>query len=307
MRLGLQVSYFSWPGAPASIGPTFGRIVRDAEGAGLSSLWVMDHFFQISMIGPPDLDMLEGYTALAFAAGQTTRIELGTLVTGVTYRHPGLLAKTVTTLDVLSGGRAWLGIGAAWNEEEHRGLGVPYPSTGERFERLEETLQICLQMWAGDDRAYEGKHHLLERPLNVPQSLRRPHPPILIGGGGEKKTLRLVAQYADACNLFDNGLGPAGIPRKLDVLRRHCEDVGRDYADIEKTVLARVTLGPKGGTSPSGEPFASVDETVERFGRLSEAGVDTVLMGMSNDTDEAVYPQVAELVRQVEPLQAPGR
>jgi F420-dependent oxidoreductase-like protein len=307
MRLGLQVSYFSWPGAPASIGPTFGRIARDAEAAGLSSLWVMDHFFQIAMIGPPELDMLEGYTALAFAAGQTSTIELGTLVTGVTYRHPGLLAKTVTTLDVLSGGRAWLGIGAAWNEEEHRGLGVPYPSTGERFERLEETLHICLQMWAGDERPYEGKHHRLERPLNVPQSVRRPHPPILVGGGGEKKTLRLVAQYADACNLFDSGLGPEGIPRKLDVLRRHCEDVGRDYADIEKTVLARVTLGAEGSRGPSGEPCATVDQTVERFGRLSEAGVDTVLMGMSNDTDEAVYEHVAEVVRQVAPLRAPGR
>jgi len=306
MRLGLQVSYFSWPGAPASIGPTFGRIARDAEGAGLSSLWVMDHFFQIAMIGPPELDMLEGYTALAFAAGQTSRIELGTLVTGVTYRHPGLLAKTVTTLDVLSGGRAWLGIGAAWNEEEHRGLGVPYPSTGERFERLEETLQICLQMWAGDESPYVGEHHRLERPLNVPQSLRRPHPPILIGGGGEKKTLRLVAQYADACNLFDTGLGPEGIPRKLDVLRRHCEDVGRDYADIEKTVLARVTLGAEGSRGPSGEPCATVDQTVERFGRLSDAGVDTVLMGMSNDTDEAVYEHVAEVVRQVAPLRAPA-
>jgi F420-dependent oxidoreductase-like protein len=265
----------------------------------------MDHFFQISMIGPPELDMLEGYTALAFAAGQTSTIELGTLVTGVTYRHPGLLAKTVTTLDVLSGGRAWLGIGAAWNEEEHRGLGVPYPATGERFERLEETLQICLQMWAGDDSPYEGRHHRLERPLNVPQSLRRPHPPILIGGGGEKKTLRLVAQYADACNLFDNGLGPEGIPRKLDVLRRHCEDVGRDYAEIDKTVLARVALSSDGsGTAPSGEPYASVDETVERFGRLSEAGIDTVIMGLSDNTEDATYELVAQLVRQVEPLSA---
>jgi F420-dependent oxidoreductase-like protein len=307
MRLGLQVSYFSWPDAPASIGPTFGRIARNAEDAGLSSLWLMDHFFQIAMIGPPELDMVEGYTALAFAAGQTSRIELGTLVTGVTYRHPGLLAKTVTSLDVLSGGRAWLGIGAAWNEEEHRGLGVPYPSTKERFERLEETLQICLQMWAGDESPYAGRHYQLERPLNVPQSMRRPHPPILIGGGGEKKTLRLVAQYADACNLFDNGLGPEGMPRKLEVLRDHCDAVGRDYASIEKTCLARVTLGASGATAPSGEPYASVDETVERFGRLSDAGIDTVIMGMANDSDDAAYPLVAEVVRQVEPLRAPGR
>jgi len=304
MRLGLQVSFFSWPDAPASTGPTFGRIARNAEEAGLASLWVMDHFFQIGPIGPPELDMLEGYTALAFAAGQTSRIELGTLVTGVTYRHPGILAKTVTTLDVLSGGRAWLGIGAAWNEGEHRGLGVPFPSTRERFERLEEALQVCLQMWAGDDSPYAGRHYRLERPLNVPQSLRRPHPPILVGGGGERKTLRLVAQYADACNLFDNGLGPEGIPRKLEVLRRHCEDVGRPYEDIEKTCLARVALGSDEGTAPNGVPWASVDETVERFGRLSEAGIDTVIMGMPNDTDDAVYGPVAEVVRQVEPLRS---
>jgi F420-dependent oxidoreductase-like protein len=309
MRLGLQVSYFSWPDAPASIGPTFGRVARSAEQAGLRSLWVMDHFFQIGVIGPPELDMVEGYTALAFAAGQTSRIELGTLVTGVTYRHPGLLAKTVTSLDVLSSGRAWLGIGAAWNEEEHRGLGVPYPSTAERFERLEETLQICLQMWAGDDSPYAGKHYYLERPLNVPQSVRRPHPPILIGGGGEQKTLRLVAKYADACNLFDLGLGPEGIPRKLDILRGHCDEVGRDYDEIEKTVLARVTLSrDASGSDPSGRaPVQTVDQVVDRFGRLSESGMDTVIMGMSNDTDEAAYELVAEVVRQVEPLRAPGR
>ncbi|KQZ87668.1 LLM class F420-dependent oxidoreductase [Phycicoccus sp. Root563] len=305
MRLGHQVSYFSWPGAPATIGPTFGRIARNSEGAGLSSLWVMDHFFQISMIGPPELDMVEGYTALAFAAGQTSRIGLGTLVTGVTYRHPGLLAKTVTSLDVLSGGRAWLGIGAAWNEEEHRGLGVPYPSTKERFERLEETLQICRQMWAGDQSPYAGRHYQLDRPLNVPQSLSRPHPPILIGGGGEKKTLRLVAQYADACNLFDNGLGPEGIPRKLDILRGHCDDVGRDYDEIDKTVLARVALSSDGsGSGPGGMPYATVDETVERFGKLSEAGIDTVIMGLADNTEDATYVLVAELVRQVEPLSA---
>lgn len=309
MRLGQQVSFFSWPGAPGSTGPTFGRIARNAEHAGLRSLWVMDHFFQIQVIGPPELDMLEGYTALAFAAGQTSSIELGTLVTGVTYRHPGLLAKTVTTLDVLSGGRAWLGIGAAWNEEEHRGLGVPFPPTGERFERLEETLQICLQMWSGDDARYAGRHYRLERPLNVPQSVRRPHPPILIGGGGEKKTLRLVARYADACNLFDSGLGPDGIPRKLDILREHCEAESRDYAAIEKTVLARVALAtPAGpGGSSTGQPAASVDETVERFGRLSEAGIDTVIMGLANDTDDATYEQVADVARQVAPFTAPGR
>jgi F420-dependent oxidoreductase-like protein len=308
MRLGLQVSYFTWPDAPASIGPTFGRIARNAEDAGLASLWVMDHFFQIGVIGPPELDMLEGYTALAFAAGQTSTIQLGTLVTGVTYRHPGVLAKTVTTLDVLSGGRAWLGIGAAWNEGEHRALGVPFPSTRERFERLEEALQICLQMWSDDESPYAGKHYQLDRTLNVPQSLSRPHPPILIGGGGEKKTLRLVAQYADACNLFDLGLGPEGIPRKLEVIREHCDDLGRDYAEIEKTCLARVTLSKDGrGESSSRAPVQTVDEAVERFGRLSEAGIDTVILGLGDDTDDAAYELVAEVVRQVEPLRAPGR
>jgi len=310
MRLGSQVSYFSWPDAPASIGPTFGRIARNSEDAGLTSLWVMDHFFQIGTIGPPELDMVEGYTALAFAAGQTSRIELGTLVTGVTYRHPGVLAKTVTSLDVLSGGRAWLGIGAAWNVHEHDALGVPFPAVSERFERLEEALQICLQMWSEEDKPFSGRHYQLERTLNVPQSLRRPHPPILIGGGGEKKTLRLVAQYADACNLFDTGLHPEGLPHKLDVIRQHCADVGRDYDDIEKTVLARVALAAESAEAAGasgGMPWASVDETVERFGRLSEAGIDTVIMGLANNTDDAVYPLVAEVVRQVEPLRAQGR
>jgi F420-dependent oxidoreductase-like protein len=308
MRLGLQVSYFSWPEAPASIGPTFGRIARNAENAGLASLWVMDHFFQIHVIGPPELDMIEGYTALAFAAGQTDRIELGTLVTGVTYRHPGLLVKTVTSLDVLSGGRAWLGIGAAWNEQEHRGLGVPFPPVAERFERLEETLQIAHQMWRGDDSPYAGRRYQLDRPLNVPQAVRRPRPPILIGGGGERKTLRLVAQYGDACNLFERGLGPEGLKRKCDILRDHCEAVGRDYAEVEKTVLSRLTLSKDGtGTARSGEPAMSIDQAVERLGRLAEAGIDTSILNMGNDTDDATYDLVAEVVRQVEPITPAGR
>lgn len=305
MRLGLQVSYFSWPGAPQSIGRTFGRIARDAEQAGLTSLWVMDHFFQIRGIGPPELEMLEGYTTLAFAAGQTSRIELGTLVTGVSYRHPGILAKIVTTLDVLSGGRAWLGIGASWNEDEARGLGVPFPTVAERFERLEETLRICLQMWSEDDGAFRGRHYSLDRTLNSPQSIRRPHPPILVGGMGEQKTLRLVAQYADACNLFD--VGPDGIAAKLAVLRDHCQAVGRDYDRIDKTVLTRLTLARRsGGTAPSGEPTSSVAEAVDRLGALSEAGIDTVILGMGNDTDPAAYELVADLVDQVRDLGRPA-
>ncbi|HEY8306103.1 MAG TPA: LLM class F420-dependent oxidoreductase [Lapillicoccus sp.] len=266
MKLGLQVSNFTWPDAPDGIGPTFARVAREADEAGMASLWVMDHFFQISTIGPPEKEMLEGYAALSFAAGVTSRITLGTLVTGITYRLPGLLLKTVTTLDVLSGGRAWLGIGAAWNEEEHRGLGVSYPGTSERFERLEETLRLAHQMWSDDDRPFEGKHYRLERPLNHPQAIASPHPRILIGGGGEKKTLRLVAQYADACNIFD--MGPAKVQAKYDVIRGHCEDVGRDYDDIEKTVLTRLDFANE-----------SDDQMVERFGRLGEIGTDHVILG----------------------------
>ena len=289
MKLGLQVSNFTWPGAPESIGPTFGRIAREADDAGVASLWVMDHFFQISMIGPPEHEMLEGYSALAYAAGVTRNITLGTLVTGVTYRHPGLLIKTVTTLDVLSGGRAWLGIGAAWNEEEHRGLGVPYPGTSQRFERLEETLQLAHQMWSGDDRPFDGRHYHLERPLNSPPAISSPHPRILIGGGGEKKTLRLVAQYADACNIFD--MGPEGVKAKYDVIRAHCADVGRDYADLEKTVLSRVDLGTE-----------SLDEIVDRFGRLGEIGTDHILLSLTSVHEEGALEQVPELVRQVDAI-----
>ncbi len=256
----------------------------------------MDHFFQIAAIGPPEHDMLEGYTTLAHAAAVTERIELGTLVTGVTYRHPGLLLKTVTTLDVLSGGRAWLGIGAAWNEEEHRGLGVPYPSTRQRFALLEDALRLAHRMFADDDRPFEGAAVRLERPLNHPQPVRRP--PIMVGGGGEKRTLRLVAEYADACNLFDTGLGPQGMPHKLDVLRRHCDEVGRDYNEISKTCLARLTLDA-GSPLPPGVAGHSVDEAVERLGRLRDVGIDHVIVGMANTADPAAYPLVAEVVRQV--------
>ncbi|HET7763432.1 MAG TPA: LLM class F420-dependent oxidoreductase [Phycicoccus sp.] len=297
MRLGLQVSRFTWDGAPASTGATWRQVARDADAAGLSSLWVRDHFFQIPSVGAAEEDMLEGYTALAHAAAVTERIELGTLVTGVTYRHPGILLKTVTTLDVLSGGRAWLGIGAAWNEEEHRGLGVPYPSTRQRFRLLEDTLRLAHRMFADDERPFDGEAIRLERPLNHPQPVRRP--PIMVGGGGERRTLRLVAQYADACNLFDTGLGPEGIPRKLDVLRRHCDEVGRDYDELSKSCLARLTLGAAGGRAADGTEVHSVDRAVERVGRLGEAGIDHVILGMANDTDPAAYPLVAELVRQV--------
>lgn len=242
MRLGLTIGSFSWQGGPPALGETLSRVARTADDAGFSSIAVMDHYFQIRMNGPAEQEMLEGYAALAFIAAHTARAELATMVTGVHYRHPGLLVKIVTTLDVLSGGRAALGIGAAWNEEESVGLGVPFPPLSERFERLEETLQIAQQMWSGDETPFKGRHYQLERPLNSPQSLSRPHPRIIIGGSGERKTLRLVAQYADACNLF-----PGDIPHKLAVLRGHCDAVGRDYDEIEKTSMLMVDPTDIGG------------------------------------------------------------
>ncbi len=245
MKLGLDIADFTWPIGPAKLGSTLGQIARTADQAGFDSIWVMDHFWQIRMNGPEHHEMLEGYSALSYMAGVTSRAKLGTMVTGAIYRYPGILAKTVTTLDVLSGGRAWLGIGAAWNEAESKGLGIPFPTMKERFERLEETLQICLAMWEGKrgtEKPLRGTHYQPERLLNSPQSLTRPHPPILIGGGGEKKTLRLVAQYADACNLFPT----PEIPRKLDILREHCKAVGRNYDDIEKTSLFQFDLGDNG-------------------------------------------------------------
>ncbi len=236
MKIGLQIPNFTWPGGSAAIGATLAEIAATADESGFASLWVMDHFFQIRNVGATEEPMLESYAALSFMAAHTKRATLGTMVTGVVYRHPGILVKTVSTLDVLSGGRAWLGIGAAWNEEESRGLGIPFPPVKERFERLEETLRIVHQMWSGNEAPFEGDCYHLERPLNSPQPITKPHPPILIGGMGEKKTLRLVARYADACNLFYR-LGPDMLRQKLDVLKRHCDDVGRPYEQIEKTVL----------------------------------------------------------------------
>src|SRR5947207_4618938 len=245
MKIGLNIPDFTWPGGPTKLGSTLAQIARTADQVGFQSISVMDHFWQIGRNGPPEHDMLEGYTALSFMAGLTSRVTLGTMVTGAVYRYPGVLAKTVTALDVLSRGRAWLGIGAAWNEAESRGLGIPFPPIAERFERLEETLQICLQSCEGtrgSEKPFSGKHYQLERPLNVPQAVSRPRPRILIGGMGEKKTLRLVAQYADACNLFPT----PELPHKLDVLREHCKAVGRNYDDIEKTAVFGFDIGENG-------------------------------------------------------------
>ncbi len=271
MKIGLHVSSFTWAGGPPTIAKDLRRVAIAAEDTGFARLSVMDHVWQISMIGPPEQEMLEAYTSLGYLAAVTSKIELLTWVTAVVYREPGLLAKAVTTVDVLSEGRAWLGIGAAWNAEEANGLGLPFPPTAERFERLEEALQIFIQMCSDDDGPYNGRHYQLGRTLNSPQSLVRPHPPIMIGGGGEKKTLRFVAQYAQACNLFP---GP-DLERKLDVLRGHCEDVGRDYDDIEKTVMGPIDPGPNG---------EKVDALLAELERLAGLGV-TLIQGSLPNVD----------------------
>src|SRR6266513_649771 len=236
MNLDFHCHRFDWAGPPAGIGPGVSGLAQRAEAVGVRTLSFMDHFFQMEMMAPAEDPMLEGYTALGFVAGRTERLRLRLLVTGVTYRHPGLLAKIVTTLDVVSSGRAELGIGAAWYEREHTGLGVPFPPTAERFERLEEAIQICLQLWSNNNGRYEGKHYQLAETLCSPMPVSSPRPRILIGGSGEKKTLRLVAQYADACNIFGT---PEEVAHKVDVLRRHCDAIGRDPNEIEVTAMFR--------------------------------------------------------------------
>jgi F420-dependent oxidoreductase-like protein len=287
MKVGLQIPDFSTPRGPEGLARELAVVARTADEAGFEHIAVMDHFFQIAAVGPTEKEMLEGYTTLGYLAACTSRAALVTLVTGTIYREPAILAKIVTTLDVLSNGRAWLGIGAAWNEEESRGLGIPFPPVAERFERLEETLQICLQMWRGDEKPYQGKYYHLERPLNSPQSLSRPHPPIMIGGGGEKKTLRLVAQYADACNLFAR----PDTARKLDVLRQHCEAVGRDYDTIYKTAYYWF------------DTSQGAQRIVDELGALAELGFDAAMGAVADVWDVTpldligaeVIPVVADL------------
>jgi F420-dependent oxidoreductase-like protein len=291
MRIGLQIPSFTWPGGAAAIGPKLAEIAKTADDCGLASLWVMDHFFQIQFVGKPDEPMLEGYTALSYMAAFTKRARLGTMVTGVVYRHPGILVKEVTTLDVLSGGRAYLGIGAAWNEQESKGLGIPFPPLKERFERLEEALQIALQMWAGKVEPYNGKHYQPGEPINSPQPISKPHPPILIGGGGEKKTLQLVAKYADACNLFAR-MGPDALRQKLDVLKAHCEKVGRNYNEIEKTVLDTINLSE-----------TSVKQVVDFYRDLSKLGIQHAIVNMPNVHDLGAWSaKMEQLVREVADL-----
>lgn len=299
MKLGLQISSFTWPGGDEAIGRTLARIVRTADEAGFDSIWVMDHFLQIGSVGKLEEPMLEGMTALGFMAAHTRRARLGLMVGGIHYRQAGLWIKAATTLDVLSGGRAYFGIGAAWNEQESRAWGFPMPALGERFEMLEETLRLAHAAWAGAQgtrEAFEGRHYRASDPLNAPQSLSRPHPPILIGGGGERRTLRLVARYADACNVF--GTDPAQLRHKYEVLRGHCESVGRDYAEIEKTFLASISItadGARGSLTPGA--------LVERLGRTAEAGAQHAIVGVQGVEDlgklelvgRSVIPQLRDV------------
>ena len=294
MKIGLQIPSFTWPGGDAAIGPTLASVTEAADAVGFDSLWVMDHFYQIRGVGKPEEPMLEGWSALAFMAAHSNSATLGLMVGGVHYRQAGLWAKAATTLDVLSGGRAYLGIGAAWNEEESHGLGFPMPPLGVRFEMLEETLKIVHSMWQGERGSgaqFNGKHYQAERLLNSPQALSKPHPRIIIGGGGEQKTLRLVAKYADACNVFG---GPDQLTHKFAVLRDRCAEVGRPYEEIERTNLARVDLARQ---TPS--------EVVAGFGALADVGVQHVIFGLANVSDirniETLGRDVLPQVHAIEP------
>lgn len=264
MKLGLQIPNFTWPNGPAKLGAELAEVAHAADEAGFEYLAVMDHFFQIKTVGPAENDMLEAYTTLGYLAAHTERAKLLTVITGVIYRQPGVLAKAVTTLDVLSGGRAILGIGAGWNEEESRGLGFPFPPTKERFEMLEEALRYVHQMFADDDGPFEGDYIHAERLLNSPKPLSKPHPPIMVGGSGEQKTLRFVAKYGDACNIFN---GPE-LEHKLDVLRGHCEKEGRDYDEITKTVYQPLDIGANG---------EKTEELLTELRRLASLGVDAAI------------------------------
>lgn len=289
MDLDLHVTRFDWAGGPSGIAPGLAHLARTAESIGVRALSVMDHFFQMDMVAPGEDPMLECYTALGFIAGVTERLRLRVLVTGVTYRHPGLLAKTMTTLDVLSQGRAELGIGAAWYEREHLGLGVPFPPLAERFERLEEALRICLRMWSADNGPFEGKHYRLAETLCSPAPVSSPRPRIMIGGGGEKKTLRLVARYADACNFFGN---PDMVAHKLGVLKAHCEAVGRDVREIEVTGLLQA------------QPGWTPDDVLREAEAYAAAGAHTIMASAIGDDPagmlESLFAPAVERMRSIE-------
>lgn len=312
MRVGITVTDFSWDAPVADMGPRVARIARQADDAGFDSIWTMDHFFQIRISGrPPESPMPEAYTTLAFMAAQTRRIRLGVVVTSVAYRHPGVLVKTATTVDVLSGGRTVFGVGAgapfdqlpdgvSRRDVETHGLGIPMPPLAERFERLEEVLQIANRMWSEDESPYEGRHYRLERPLNSPNTLQHPHPPILVGGSGERKTLRLVAQYADMCNLFDmpGTRFKDNLAHKLDVLRRHCADVGRDYDDIEKSTATFVNLD---------DGRAGLDALLEHLHELAALGIDHAILGPGKPWTDASLGLLASAVDEIHAIPVAGR
>ena len=282
MKIGLQIRSFTWPGGPEAIASTLGDIARTADDVGFDSIWVMDHFFQIRGVGRPEEPMLEGWTTLGWIAANTRRARLGLMVGGVHYRHPGLWVKAATTLDVLSRGRAWLGIGAAWNQDESESLGFPFPPLGERFELLEDTLRIAHKMWTGErgsEATFEGHRYRATRLLNSPQSLSRPRVPIMVGGGGERKTLRLVARYADAANVFG---APEAIARKYRILEGHCADVGRDYDEIERTTLQSVAVD-----ADAGHGTESAARVVDHFGELGDAGAQHIICNVRDAHDLA--------------------
>lgn len=284
MRVSISVSNYSWPGRSSELSNTLRDIVRTAEDVGVDTVWLPDHLLQADPRSTPDADMLEAYTTLGFIAGQTNRIRIGTLVTPVTYRYPTMLIKAVSTLDVLSGGRSWFGIGAGYSEGEARSMDLPLPAVTERFERLEELVRLALQMWSGDETAFDGKHYRPQQPINNPTSPQRPHPPILIGGSGERRTLRLVAQYADACNLSDLPDGGATLRHKLAVLAQHCDDVGRPYEEIHKTV------------STFFAPSAPPEEFVARCGVLAGWGLDHVVLFPAGPWTTDALAELAKVV-----------
>jgi F420-dependent oxidoreductase-like protein len=290
VRVSLNVTDYSWAGGPDGLGAELERVVRIADEGGLDTVWLSDHLIQAAPGSTPDSEMLEAYTALGFLAGLTRRVRLGTMVAAATYREPAVLVKAVTTLDVLYTGRAWLGIGAGYQEDEARALGLPLPAVGERFERLEETLRLALQMWSGDLAPFRGRHYTLERPVSSPPPVTRPHPTILIGGAGERKTLRLVARYGDACNLFDIPDGGATVRHKLEVLARHCEELGRPYEDIEKTLSTRL------------EPDEQAESFAERCAQLAALGIEHVVVITAGPWTEAGVATLAAAVPTVQDL-----
>lgn len=310
MKIGISVTDFSWPAPSAQLGPVISRLARRADEAGFDTLWTMDHFFQIRISGlPPESPMLEAYATLAFMAAHTERIRLGTMVSSVAYRHPAVLVKAVTSLDVLTGGRMIFGVGAGlpWNtlppgmsprDAETTALGIPLTPLAERFERLEELLQIAHQMWRGDEAPFSGRHYQLARPLNSPNSLQRPHPPVLIGGGGEGRTLRLVARYGDMCNLFDlPGTGfQDNLKRKLEVLHEHCDAEGREYSEIEKTAVTILEIG--------NNLDKDIPHFLEHLAELAHIGIDHVIVGPRQPWDDATLDAVAGILRDVHDIES---